>query len=64
MGKYEHFKAYNHCLTDALAARVINNKADNSVTSSNALLRPEATKYLRSQILFCKNSSDKYITEN
>jgi hypothetical protein len=51
MGKYEH------CLTDALAARVINNKADNSVTSSNALLRPEATKYLRSQILFCKNSS-------
>lgn len=41
----------------ALAARVIIKKADDSVTSSNTLLRPEAMKYLRSQILFCKNSS-------
>jgi hypothetical protein len=43
--------------SDALVTGIVNNKADHFMTSDNALLRLEMVKCMRSEILFCKNSS-------
>jgi hypothetical protein len=43
-----------------MVVAMANNKADNYVTSGNAVLRFEAIKYLsRSEILLLQNSSDE-----
>jgi hypothetical protein len=41
-------------LTDALVGGIVNNKADNFITSANAVLGFEMIKYLRSKILLHK----------
>jgi hypothetical protein len=39
-------KAEDGCTTDVVAVGVVNNEADNFVTSGNAVLRVEVNKYL------------------
>jgi hypothetical protein len=56
------FRAENVLPTDAQAAGIINNKADNILTSGNDVPRFEAIKYLRSEILFQINSFEGRIT--
>jgi hypothetical protein len=40
-----------------MVAGIVNNKADNSVTSGSSVLRFEAINYFRPEILLRKNSS-------
>jgi hypothetical protein len=49
---------------DPLVRGIVNNKAGNVMTSSNAVLMSDAMKYLRSEILLRKNTSDELITES
>jgi hypothetical protein len=54
------FKAEDDRSTDTLDVGMVNITADNFVTSGNAVLRFEVTKYLRrSEVLLCINSSDE-----
>jgi hypothetical protein len=53
------YLAENGRSTDALVAEIVNNKTDTFMESGNAVLRFEAIKYLGSEILLRKNSSDE-----
>jgi hypothetical protein len=54
------FKAENDCMTDILVVGMVNNKADNFVTSGNAILRFEMIRYFNGSDILCrKNLSSK-----